>query len=78
MSPETFVCTFQNHGHLIESDAVRAHIPEDVEYNPKWALALEMIEHAVQTRVPRGVVLADCDYGTRLYFANHASDHPGA
>lgn len=52
----------------------RAHIPDDVEYNPKWALALEMIEHAVQTRVPRGVVLADCDYGNKTVFRDTLSN----
>ena len=52
----------------------RAHIPDDVEYTPKWALALEMIEHAVQTGVPRGVVLADCDYGNKTVFRDTLSN----
>jgi SRSO17 transposase len=43
----------------------RAHIPDHIEYTPKWALALDMLEHAVQAGVPRGVVLADCDYGNK-------------
>lgn len=46
----------------------RAHIPDDVEYAPKWALALEMIELAVNAGVPKGVVLADCDYGNKTVF----------
>jgi SRSO17 transposase len=46
----------------------RAHIPDDVEYSPKWALALEMIEQAVRAGVPKGVVLADCDYGNKTVF----------
>lgn len=46
----------------------RAHIPDDVEYAPKWALALEMIEQAVNAGAPKGVVLADCDYGNKTLF----------
>lgn len=46
----------------------RAHIPDDVEYTPKWALALEMIEQALNADVPKGVVLADCDYGNKTVF----------
>ena len=46
----------------------RAHIPDDVEYTPKWALALDMIEQAVNAGIPRGVVLADCDYGNKTVF----------
>lgn len=46
----------------------RAHIPDDVQYTPKWALALEMIERAVKASVPTGVVLADCDYGNKTVF----------
>jgi SRSO17 transposase len=46
----------------------RAHIPDDFEYTPKWGLALEMIERAVADGLPRGVVLADCDYGNKTAF----------
>lgn len=46
----------------------RAHIPDDVGYVPKWALALDMIEGALQAGVPKGVVLADADYGTKTVF----------
>jgi SRSO17 transposase len=46
----------------------RAHIPDDLEYAPKWCLALEMIERAVAADLPRGVVLADCDYGNKTAF----------
>ena len=46
----------------------RAHIPDDVEYAPKWALALEMIEQAVTAGTSPGVVLADCDYGNKTVF----------
>jgi SRSO17 transposase len=46
----------------------RAHIPDDVIYEPKWALALNMIEQAVAAGMPKGVVLADCDYGNKAVF----------
>lgn len=46
----------------------RAHIPDDIEYMPKWCLALAMIEHAVEIGLPKGVVLADCDYGNKTLF----------
>lgn len=46
----------------------RAHIPDDVEYEPKWSLALSMIEQAIAAGVPKGVVLADCDYGQKTVF----------
>ena len=40
-----------------------AHIPDDVGGESKWELALDMIESAVETELPRGVVLADSAYG---------------
>jgi SRSO17 transposase len=46
----------------------RAHIPDDVIYEPKWALALNMIEAAVAADLPKGVVLGDCDYGNKTVF----------
>jgi SRSO17 transposase len=46
----------------------RAHIPDEIRYEPKWCLALEMIEHALRSGLPRGVVLADCDYGNKFIF----------
>lgn len=46
----------------------RAHIPDDVEYSPKWCLALGMIEDALAAGVPKGVVLADCGYGNTSLF----------
>jgi SRSO17 transposase len=33
-----------------------------------------MIEHAVQAGVPRGVVLADCDYGNKTVFRDTLSN----
>jgi SRSO17 transposase len=46
----------------------RAHIPDDVDYWPKWCLALNMIEGAIDAKVPKGVVLGDCDYGNKSVF----------
>lgn len=46
----------------------RAHIPDDIDYEPKWALALSMIEGALQAKLPKGVLLADADYGTKTVF----------
>jgi SRSO17 transposase len=46
----------------------RAHIPADCQYAPKWALALEMIETALHSGLPPGVVLADCGYGNVTVF----------
>lgn len=46
----------------------KAHIPDDVLYEPKWALALSMIEDALVADMPKGVVLADCDYGNKTVF----------
>ncbi|HEX7481100.1 MAG TPA: IS701 family transposase [Polyangiales bacterium] len=46
----------------------RAHIPDDIDYEPKWALALSMIEAALRAKLPKGVVLADADYGTKTVF----------
>jgi SRSO17 transposase len=46
----------------------RAHVPDDVDYAPKWALALDMIEGALRADLPKGVVLADADYGTKTVF----------
>lgn len=51
----------------------RANIPDEIEYAPKWCLALQMIEHAVESGIPRGVVLADCDYGNKTVFRDTLS-----
>ena len=50
----------------------RAHIPDDIDYLPKWALALGMIESALQAGLPKGVALADADYGTKTVVSRHA------
>lgn len=40
-----------------------AKIPDDVDYRPKWLMALLMIERAQKAGTPLGVVLADSAYG---------------
>lgn len=40
-----------------------AHIPDGVGYLPKWRLALDMIESALDAEIPSGIVLADSAYG---------------
>ena len=40
-----------------------AHIPDSVDFAPKWQLALDMIDVAREADFPQGVVLADADYG---------------
>src|SRR5882672_2452872 len=46
----------------------RAYIPGEIDYTPKWCLALNMIESALAAKLPKGVVLADCDYGNKTLF----------
>lgn len=45
-----------------------AWIPESLEYAPKWRLALEMIESAIDAELPTGVVCADSGYGDTIAF----------
>lgn len=40
-----------------------ARIPEQVSFKPKWELALDTIERALEDDVPVGTVVADADYG---------------
>lgn len=40
-----------------------AHIPDEVEYRPKWAIALDLIKRNVATGLPKGLLLADSAYG---------------
>jgi len=40
-----------------------AHIPDEVEYRPKWAIALNLIERNVAAGLPKGLLLADSAYG---------------
>lgn len=52
-------------------DGVRrsqARIPAEVTHQTKTALALELVEQALQWDVPRGVVLADSFYGNDFSF----------
>jgi SRSO17 transposase len=45
-----------------------ARVPEHVEYRPKWQIAVSMIESAIDGGLPRGVLLADADYGNKTEF----------
>jgi SRSO17 transposase len=40
-----------------------AHVPDDVEYRPKWRIALDLIERNVKAGRPLGLMLADSAYG---------------
>ena len=42
----------------------QAKIPKQLTFKTKPELAAEMIELAIKNEVPRGIVLADCAYGT--------------
>jgi SRSO17 transposase len=41
----------------------RAKIPRNIGFRTKWQIALEMMERAVETGLPKGVALADAAYG---------------
>lgn len=45
-----------------------AGIPDDVTFQPKWMLALELIDRAISWQVPQGVVTADAGYGNTTEF----------
>jgi SRSO17 transposase len=45
-----------------------AHIPEEVTFKTKPELALDMIRRALDIDLPRGVLLADSDYGDKSAF----------
>ena len=45
-----------------------AKIPTSIGYKPKWQLALDMLDGAIADELPRGVVLADADYGNKTAF----------
>lgn len=40
-----------------------AHIPDELAYRPKWQIALELAQAAIDANIPRGLVLADSGYG---------------
>ncbi len=46
----------------------RTRIPDDVVFRPKWRIALDMIEAAVQAGFPVGVLLGDAAYGNVAEF----------
>jgi SRSO17 transposase len=53
------------------ADPVRrkeARVPESLQFQTKWQLALGMIERAAEDKIPLGTVLADADYGDRVEF----------
>ena len=45
-----------------------ARIPDDVQFQTKWQLAVGMLRRAREQRVPKAVVLADSDYGDKVEF----------
>jgi len=45
-----------------------AGIPDDVTFQTKWALALGLVDHALDWGVPPGVVAADAGYGNTNEF----------
>ena len=40
-----------------------AHIPDNIEYRPKWQIALDLAKRAIDAGLPSGLVLADSGYG---------------
>ena len=53
---------------LEEERRQEAGIPQDVTFQPKWALALTLIDRALAWEVPRGVIIADAGYGNTTEF----------
>ena len=53
---------------LEEERRQKAAIPKDVTFQPKWALALVLIDRALAWEVPRGVIVADVGYGNTTEF----------
>jgi len=51
-----------------------AKIPDTVGYRPKWLIAADMIETAVEAGFPLGVVLADADYGNKSEFRDRLDE----
>ena len=41
----------------------RTHIPDEVEYEPKWQIGLDQIDRVLPLKVPHQAVVADADYG---------------
>ena len=53
---------------LEEKRRQKAGIPKGVTFQPKWALALALIDRSLAWEVPRGVVVADAGYGNITKF----------
>jgi SRSO17 transposase len=53
---------------LEEARRQKAGIPKDVTFQPKWALALALIDRALAWEVPSGVIVADAGYGSTTEF----------
>jgi len=53
---------------LEEERRQKAGIPKDVTFQPKWALALMLIDRALVWEVPKGVIVADVGYGNTTEF----------
>jgi len=53
---------------LEEERREKAGIPRDVTFQPKWALALALIDRALAWEVPSGVIVADAGYGSTTEF----------
>ena len=51
-----------------------AAIPDDVTFQPKWALALALIDQAREWGVPAGVITADAGYGNSTDFRTGLAD----
>ena len=53
---------------LEEERRQKAGIPEQVTFQPKWSLALALIDRTLAWEVPRGVIVADAGYGSTTEF----------
>ena len=41
----------------------KTHIPEEIEYQPKWKIGLDLIDRVRSLKLPHRAVAADADYG---------------
>jgi SRSO17 transposase len=46
----------------------KAHIPKEVKFRHKWQIALELIDRAIEGKIPLGVIAADSAYGKATEF----------
>ena len=65
--PWTLPFTFRKSGWR-KNVAKKPGIPKDVTFQPKWALALALIDRALAWEVPGGVIIADAGYGNTTEF----------